>query len=173
MLWMWSVLADKVASTNWSNFLFFFCIPSCISGVHPFFLVRLLRMWLVFFCFFLSNHRGSHIPSLWMVRDGCVFVADIQLSRTWMSGSFESVRWNACVHRLDLGLYSHTKEFVENGVRTQGKNPLCWKTLRRVEPAMLHHAGFLAQHTIEWAIPALNWSNKLIHLKTEQCHKHI
>ena len=27
-----------------------------------------------------------------------------------MSGSFESVRWNACVHRLDLGLYSHPKE---------------------------------------------------------------
>ena len=24
-----------------------------------------------------------------------------------MSGSFGSVRWNACVHRLDLGLYSH------------------------------------------------------------------
>ena len=29
-----------------------------------------------------------------------------------MSGSFESVRWNACVHRLDLGLYSHPKEFI-------------------------------------------------------------
>ena len=35
-----------------------------------------------------------------------------------MSGSFESVRWNACVHRLDLGLYSHPKEFLGNGVRT-------------------------------------------------------
>ena len=35
-----------------------------------------------------------------------------------MSGSFESVRWNACVHRLDLGLYSHPKEFWGNGVRT-------------------------------------------------------
>ena len=28
-----------------------------------------------------------------------------------MSGSFESVRWNACVHRLDLGSYFHRKEF--------------------------------------------------------------
>ena len=28
-----------------------------------------------------------------------------------MLGSFESVGWNACVHRLDLGLYSHPKEF--------------------------------------------------------------
>ena len=35
-----------------------------------------------------------------------------------MSGSFESVRWNACVHRLHLGLYTHPKEFWGNGVRT-------------------------------------------------------
>ena len=34
-----------------------------------------------------------------------------------MSGSFESMRWNACVHRLDLGLYSHPKEFWGNRVR--------------------------------------------------------
>ena len=30
-----------------------------------------------------------------------------------MSGSFESVQWNACVHTLDLGLYFHPKEFFE------------------------------------------------------------
>ena len=29
-----------------------------------------------------------------------------------MSGSFESVPWNACVHREDLDLYSHSKEFL-------------------------------------------------------------
>ena len=29
-----------------------------------------------------------------------------------MSGSFESVLWNVCVHELDLGLYSHPKEFL-------------------------------------------------------------
>ena len=44
-----------------------------------------------------------------------------------MSGSSESVRWNACVHRLDLGLNSHPKEFWRNGVRThvnsKGKMP--------------------------------------------------
>ena len=44
-----------------------------------------------------------------------------------MSGSFESVQWNACVHRLDLGLNSHQKEFLGNGVRThfnsKGKIP--------------------------------------------------
>ena len=28
-----------------------------------------------------------------------------------VAGSFESVQWNVCVHRLDLGLSSHPKEF--------------------------------------------------------------
>ena len=28
-----------------------------------------------------------------------------------MPGSYESLQWNACVHRLDLGLNSHPKEF--------------------------------------------------------------
>ena len=44
-----------------------------------------------------------------------------------MSGSFESMRWDACVHRLDLGLYSDPTEFRGNGVRThvnsKGKMP--------------------------------------------------
>ena len=67
-----------------------------------------------------------------MVRAGCVFVAGIHLSRAWTSGSFESVQWNAqCVHRLDLGLYSHLKEFLGNGVWThvnsKGKIPSTWK----------------------------------------------
>ena len=41
-----------------------------------------------------------------------------------MSGSLESVRWNACVHRLDLGFYSHPKELWGNRVRTHvgGRN---------------------------------------------------
>ena len=45
---------------------------------------------------------------------GVFFVASIQPSRTQMSGSFESMRWNACVHRLHLSLCSHPKEFWEN-----------------------------------------------------------
>ena len=123
---------------------------------------------------FQSNHRGSHIPSLWMVHAGCVFVASIHLWRTWMSGSCESAQWNACVHRLDLGLYSHLKEFWGNGVRTsvytlirksfggmesepiltpKEKSPLL-EVQRRVEPMTLHHTGQRAQHTINWAIPA-------------------
>ena len=35
-----------------------------------------------------------------------------------MSGFFESLQWNACVYRLDLGLFSHPKEVVGNGIRT-------------------------------------------------------
>ena len=70
----------------------------------------------------LSRNRGSHILSSWMVHAGCVFVANTHLSRTWMSGSFESVQWHACVHRLDLGLYS-SKRVLGNGVRTH-ENPL-------------------------------------------------
>ena len=62
-----------------------------------------------------------------MVHAGCVFVAGIHPSRTWMSGSFEFTPWNACVHRLDLCLYSHSKEFLRNGARThvnsKGKIP--------------------------------------------------
>ena len=53
-----------------------------------------------------------------MVHAGCVFVVNIHPSRTWISGCFESVRWNACMHRLDLGLYTNPKEFWGNGVRT-------------------------------------------------------
>ena len=39
---------------------------------------------------------------------GCVFVVGVHPPRTLMSASFEPVQWHACVHRLDLGLYSHS-----------------------------------------------------------------
>ena len=60
-----------------------------------------------------------------------------------------SVRWNACGHRLDLGLYSHPKEFWGNGVRTHGKNFLYRKNSpqRSIEPTALHQAEQRAQHT--------------------------
>ena len=96
-----------------------------------------------------------------MVHAGCVFAAGIHPSRTWMSGSFESVRWNACVHRLDLGLYSHPKGFwgkeSEPMLTPKEKNPLYRKknsSQRRTEPTTLHQAGLGAQHTTNWAIPA-------------------
>ena len=91
-----------------------------------------------------------------MVRTGCVFVAGIHPSRTWMSGSFESVRWNACVHRLDLGFYPHPKEFLGNGVRNRVNSTGKIHTSgaqRRAGPATLHHTEQRAQHTTDWAIP--------------------
>ena len=57
-----------------------------------------------------------------MVHAGCVFGAVNHPSRTWTSGSFECVPWNACVHRLDLGLYSHPKESLGSGIRIHIKS---------------------------------------------------
>ena len=117
--------------------IFFFCVPSYITGVH--------FWWDFCVCDrFESNHRGNHIPSLWMVRAGCVFVAASHPSRTWMSGSFESVWWNACVHRLNLSLYSHPKEFwgmeSEPMLTPRKKSPVP-EAQRRVELTMMHHTG--------------------------------
>ena len=97
------------------------------------------------------------------------FLANIHPSRTWLSGSFESMQWSACVTRLDLGVYSHPK-VLGNGVRThvnsKGKIPSTRKNLLRggsnprycikqdSEPNTLpvsysgpHQAGQPAQHT--------------------------
>ena len=65
------------------------------------------------------------------------------------SGSFESMLpWrNARVHRLDLGLCSHPKEFLGNGVRThinsKGKipsTPSCAASRRLVSPTHYQQA---------------------------------
>ena len=91
---------------------------------------------------------------------GVFYIAGIHSSRIWTSGSSESVRWNACVHRLDLGLYSHPKEFWGNGsepmLSSREKSPLP-EAQRRFEPTTLHDAGQRAQHTTDWAIPVPHW----------------
>ena len=74
---------------------------------------------------FLSCNWGSHIPSSWMVHAGYIFVASIQPSRTWTSGSFDSVRLNACT---DYNLVLTLIQRIEGiGVRTnigfKEKNP--------------------------------------------------
>ena len=67
-----------------------------------------------------------------------------------MSGSFQSVPWNACVHRIDLSLYSHPKEFwgmeSEPKLTPREKSPLM-EADRRVEPAQLRHTGQGTPHT--------------------------
>ena len=117
--------------TAWLFFFLFFCIPSCISGD---------------FCicdrFCEFNHRDSHIPSSGMVHAVYVSIAGIHPSRAWVSASSESVRWNACMHRLGLGLYSHLKEFLENGVRThvnsKGQIPSTGSSEDRTHDAASH-----------------------------------
>ena len=97
---------------------------------------------------------------------GCMFVASVHLSRTWMSGSFEFEQWNACVHRLDLGLYSHLKELwwkrARNHVKSNWKIPST-RGSEEVRSAMLHHTGQWAQYTTNRAIlpplPLLSQSN--------------
>ena len=64
-----------------------------------------------------------------------------------MSGSFESVRQNACALTLDLGLYSHLKEFWEMESETM-LNPTEKKSTEaqwRYKPETPHHAGQGAQ----------------------------
>ena len=60
-----------------------------------------------------------------------------------MSGSLESVLWNAYVHRLDLGLFSHPKKFSgmepEPTLSPREKFPLS-EHQRRFKPATLHQA---------------------------------
>ena len=106
----------------------------------------------------LFSHKGSHISSSWMVHAWCVIVAGIHPSRTWMSGSFESARWNASAHRLDLALYSYCEEFWGDGVRThvnsQGKKYSLPDVQRRIEPTTLFQAGQRAQHTTDRTLPA-------------------
>ena len=69
-----------------------------------------------------------------------------------MSGSSESVRWNACVHRLDLGLYSHPKEFggmeSEPMLIPREKSPLPEKISPQQDRTCdAASAGQRAQHT--------------------------
>ena len=94
------------------------------------------------------------------------FVAGIYPSRTCMSGSFESVRWNACVHtsvytliRKIFFFFFFWKGGGGGGIKSETiftpreKSPLP-EAQRRFEPATLHLAGQRAQHTTEWPIPA-------------------
>ena len=72
-----------------------------------------------------------------------------------MSGSYDSMQWNACVHRLDLSLYSHPKEFWGNGLdlvlTPRGKSPLPEKKILLRgwwnPRSTLHAAELRARHT--------------------------
>ena len=63
------------------------------------------------------------------LRGWCMLSAFLLLaftpSKAWMSGSFRSVQWNACMHNVDLGLYCYPEELKgQNLCELQWKNPL-------------------------------------------------
>ena len=79
---------------------------------------------------------------------------------TWMSGSFESVRWNASVQtRFRFILSSESFWGIESEpiFTLREKSPQ-----RRIEPTTLHQAGQRAQHTTNWASPAPLQASKLV-----------
>ena len=122
---------------------------------------------------FRCNHRASHIWSWWTVHAWCIFVASIHPSRTWMSGSFESVRQNACVHRLDQFILSSERvsvKGVRNHVKTMGKIPStrCSEEGRTCDAAQCRTAS-----PTHW----LSWTNGLSLYAVldfvPPCHVHI
>ena len=94
-----------ILNTSHQDLLLLLCSPAISLGF------TMLGEIFVYVTIFQSNHWGSHIPSLLMAYAWCIFVAGNHPSRTRMSESFQSVWCNACVHRLDLSLCSHPKEF--------------------------------------------------------------
>ena len=116
-------------------------------------------MWPFFFLLlpFKPSHRGSHIPLSWMVHAGCI-VARIHRSRTWLSGSFESMRWNACVHRHQSILPSERGNGVRTLVNSKGK--IHW--IGGSEEDWTHRAvSPIYYHGWEWKILVLLKNKKI------------
>ena len=84
-----------------------------------------------------------------MLHAGCVFVAGIHPSRTWMSGSFKSMQWSAHVHRLDFILSSERVLGESQLMLTPREKSPYRKNCpqRRIRLTTLHQAGQWAQHT--------------------------
>ena len=102
-------------SSNKETILFFFfCFPSYISGGSAY-VTAFFNPTIEAVTFHLY---GRCMLSVFLLP------AFIPLGHG-LSGSFKSMRWNACVHRPDLSLYSHPKEFwgnrVRNHVNSKGK----------------------------------------------------
>ena len=74
-----------------------------------------------------------------------------------MPGSFESVRWNAYVHRQDFGLYSYPKEFGENGVQThvnsKGKIPSTGSSEDRIRDTVSRWTGSPTHYQLSYSGP--------------------
>ena len=77
-----------------------------------------------------------------------------------MSGSFESMGWNACVLRLDFGLYSHPEEFYrmesEPMLTPSEKSPLP-EAQRRIDAcdAASHRTASPTHYRLNYSSPML------------------
>ena len=156
------------------GFFLFFAFPSYISGVHP-----LLGEIFAYVTVFSSNHKGSHIPSSWMVRAGCVFVAGIHPSRTWTSGSFESVRWNACVHRLTRPRFILSSERVLGGMEFEPMlTPREKSPLRKMSPEEDRTRDAVNSEPKHYQLsysgpPKEVWTHKTLHKIASPTHKQL
>ena len=112
----WTTVQAAVDTHFWAGqccqqqslaFFFFFCVPQLYLWGSP-----LLGEIFAYVSVFNPTIKVVTFRLCGWCVLGVFFVAGIYPSRTWTSGSFECVRLNACVHRLDLGLYSHSKEFL-------------------------------------------------------------
>ena len=109
-----------------------------------------------------------------MVPAGCVFVAGIHPSRTRMSGSSESLRWNACAHRLDLSLYAYPKEFYgmesEPMSTPREKSPLRKKFSSEDRTHNTVSSRTACPTHYQWAIPLQAMRGNLDFYKQETSH---
>ena len=118
------------------------CISTIYHALDTPFWLETLDMW-------PFNHFSSTIEVVTFCLRGYRMLVEFLLL------AFTHLRRIACVHRLDLGLYSHPKEFGENGVRThvnsKGKIPCTriilprggsnwWPTSRTVSPTHYQQA---------------------------------
>ena len=88
---------------------FFFWVPSHISWVHHFW-------WDFWVCERFFNSTLEVVP--FCLPGWCMpvcFCCWHYLSRTWMSGSFESVWWNVCVHRTPQFILSSERGSSRGG----------------------------------------------------------
>ena len=111
-----------------------------------------------------------------MVRSDCVLVAGIHPARTRTSRPFESVRWNVCIRRLDLGLYSHPKEVLGNGIRTHVNTKTIIPSTGKSRGRLNLRRCITLQHATDWAVGALNVltrSEDNLQDNKEDCHSVI
>ena len=104
----------------------FFCVPQLYLWASPFGWDFFAYVTVLFFVFF--NPTKEVVT--FRLRGWCMLGVFLLSASTRLGhgcqDSFEPVRWNACVHRLDLGVYSHPIFFgnrVRAHVNSKGKIP--------------------------------------------------